>query len=190
MRAECLFKKGDYEAALAEYDKVKGTSSQDFQVLALLHAGQAAAQLKRWEESLRWLVRCITEFPASPYAPQALYEQAWAHQNLGKHKEAIALYEQVIAKTGGEVAARAQFMIGEIQFADKIHAEAVKSFFKVVYGYSYPHWQAEAAYEAARCFEVLDKKTQAVKMYQELLEKFPTSDKTTLARQRLEDLEG
>ena len=50
-------------------------------------------------------------------------------------------------------------MIGEIQFQQKRHAEAVKSFFRVVYGYAYPQWQAEACYEAARCFEVLGKKS-------------------------------
>ncbi|MCR4413710.1 MAG: tetratricopeptide repeat protein, partial [Thermoguttaceae bacterium] len=69
-----------------------------------------------------------------------------------------------------------------------LHGLGVKSFFKVAYGYSYPTWQATATYEAARCFEVLGKKTQAAKMYQELVEKYPQSDKVPLARQRLGEL--
>ena len=52
-------------------------------------------------------------------------------------------------------------MIGEIQFQQKKHAEAVKSFFKVSYGYGYPQWQADATYEAGRCFEVVGKAGQA-----------------------------
>ena len=100
----------------------------------------------------------------------------------------MALYQQVIAKTDREVAARAQFMIGEVQFQQKKHKEAVASFFKVSYGYAYPQWQAEASYEAARCFEALDKREQAIKQYQELMEKFPASDKATVAKDRIKAL--
>jgi TolA-binding protein len=98
------------------------------------------------------------------------------------------LYRSVIAKTNREVAARAQFMIGEIFFQRKKHADAIKTFYKVIYGYSYPQWQANATFEAARCFEVLKKKDQAVKLYEELLEKYPKSDKASPARQRLNSL--
>ena len=64
-------------------------------------------------------------------------------------------------------------MIGEIQFEQKKHADAIRTFYEVMYGYSYPEWQASATYEAARCYEVLKKPTQAVKLYQELVEKYP-----------------
>ena len=93
------------------------------------------------------------------------------------------------ASVSGEAAARAQFMIGETQFQQKRHADAVKSFFRVVYGYAYPQWQADACYEAARCFEVLQKKSQAVKQYQELVDKFPASDKVPLAKERIQALQ-
>ncbi len=52
--------------------------------------------------------------PVALTCPRRLCEQGWARQNLGQHDEAIRLYEQVIAKTGSETAAKAQFMIGEI----------------------------------------------------------------------------
>jgi TolA-binding protein len=193
MEAECLFRQEKYEEALAAYDQIQGLKNQDFQVLALLHAGQAAGQLEQWQKSLELVTKCVEQFPESPYSDEALYEQGWAQQKLGKTDEALALYEKVIAASGGggsESAARAQFMIGEIQFERKIHDEAVKSFFKVIYGYSFPKWQAEATYEAARCFEVLKKPTQAVKLYQELVQKYPDSDKVPLAKQRLESLKG
>ncbi len=188
MAAECLFKQEKYAEALAAYERLKRFPNGDFEMLARLHAGQAAAQLKQWDRSAAWLTQCAQKFPDAPNAPEAVYELGWALQNLGKHPEAIARYEQVIAKTDREVAARAQFMIGEIQFENKKHNEAVKSFFKVAYGYGHAKWQADATYEAGRCFEVLGKSSQAVKMYQELLEKFPTSDRVALAKERLADL--
>jgi TolA-binding protein len=189
MVAECLFKEKKFAEALAAYGQVKDPSAKDFQVLTLLHAGQAAGQLKQWDKSLAWLAKCVKQFPDSSYVPEALYEQASAQQNLGKLDVAIALYEQVVAKTSREVAARAQFMIGEIQFQQKDHRAAVKSFFKVSYGYGYPQWQADATYEAGRCFEVLQNTTQAVKQYQELIEKFPQSDKAPLAKKRVKELQ-
>ena len=188
MEGDALLKQKKYAEALAIYGQVKTPSSKDFEVLALLHAGQAAAQLRQWDKSLELLGSCVKKFANSEYMPETLYERGWARQNLGKMDEALADYQQVVAKTDREVAARAQFMIGEVQFQQKNHKEAVASFFKVSYGYSYPQWQAEAAYEAGRCFEVLGKKEQALKQYQELIDKFPQSDKTPLAKQRIEEL--
>ncbi len=55
----------------------------------------------------QWLAHGVEKFPDSPSAPEALYEFGWALQNLGKLDEAVARYEQVVAKTDREAAARA-----------------------------------------------------------------------------------
>jgi len=190
MEGECLFKQGKHDEALKAYARAKEPTGKYFDVLTLLHSGQAAAQLKQWDDALQRLSRCVTEFPDSPYLAEALCEQGWAQQNLGQLDEALKSYEQVIARTQQEVAARAQFLIGEIQFQRKQHEEAIKSFFKVSYGYGYPKWQADATFEAARCFEVLKKPQQAVKLYRELIEKFPNCEKAAPARDRLSALGG
>ena len=199
MEGECLFKQNKFPEALAAYQQVKAPSGKDFQVLTALHSAQAlgqikpqdaAAQAKQWQQAADMLAKCVEQAPDTPYLPEILYEQGWAQQNLGKLDAALPLYEQVIAKTNREVAARAQFMIGEIQFQQRKHSEAVTSFFKVSYGYGYPKWQAEATYEAARCFEVLNKKDQAVKQYHEMIEKYPQSDKIEIAKERLKTLGG
>ena len=189
MEAESLSKQGKSAEALATYEQVKNPAGKDFSVLALLHAGQAAGELKQWEKSRDWLTKCVTQFPDSPYLPEALCEQARAQQNLGRLDAALALYEKVIAGTGREAAARSQFAIGEIQFQQKKYVEAKKSFFKVAYGYSYPRWQAEATYQSGRCFEALGIKDEAIKQYRELLEKYPQSDQSPQAKQRIEQLQ-
>ena len=188
-KAECLFKQKKFKPALDAYGAVKGLTNPDFQALLFLHAGQSAGQLAQWKESIEWLEKCSKQFPDSKHVPQALYEQGWARQNLNQPDEALKLYKSVIALTDQDIAARAQFMIGEIEFAQKKHEQAVKSFFVVVYGYASPKWQAEAAFEAARCFEVLGKKTQAVKMYLELTQQFPKSEKALRATERLKELQ-
>ncbi|MGH7135170.1 MAG: tetratricopeptide repeat protein, partial [Pirellulales bacterium] len=188
MEAEALFKQGKFAAALPFYQQVKNPSGKDFAALALLRAAQAQGKLEQWQASLATLSQAVKQFTDSEHLPEMLYEQAWAKQNLGQSDEALRLYEEVTAQSEGEVAARARFMIGEIYFEKKNHAEAIKNFFKAAYGYGYPQWQANAYYEAGRCFEVLGKKDQAVKSYQEVVEKFPQSDKVALAKSRLDAL--
>jgi len=190
LQAECLLKQEKYAEALKLYEAVGKPTGKDFGVLALLHGGQAAAQASQWEKSRKMLEEAVQRFADSDFLPEILYEQGWALQNLGQKEEALKVYEQVVAKTAREAAARAQFMIGEIQFAHQQHAEAVKSFFKVAYGYSYPKWQAEATYESGRCFEIMKMKSKAQRQYEELIQKFPKSDRAPAAREALERLKG
>ena len=190
MEAECLFEQGMSAEALAAYAKLKPSPNPQTQAAILLHAGQAAGKLQRWSEGIEWLDRLVRELPDSPALPDALCELGWAQQNLGKPAEAVAAYRQAIAKSDREAAARAQFLIGKIQADQNELKEAVKSFTRVVYGYSSPKWQADAAYEAARCLESLDQKPQAAAMYHELLDKFPKSDKAPPARKRLAEIKG
>ena len=74
-------------------------SSPEFVELALLHAGQAAGQVKNWDESLSLLKRLLAEFPDSPHRLEAIYEEGSAEQNLGHQAEALKLYESVAEKT-------------------------------------------------------------------------------------------
>jgi TolA-binding protein len=108
--------------------------------------------------------------------------------NQAKDDEALKLFESVTAATDREIAARARYMIGEIYFNKKNHAEAVRHFFKAAYGYGYPEWQARSHYEAARCFEVLGKPDQAKQSYKEVAEKYPQFEEAALAKKRLAEL--
>ena len=189
MEGESWLKLGKHAEAIAAYGRAKKPLGKEFGVLAMLHAGQSAATLEQWDKSLQWLTSAEKSFPSSVYLPEVLYEKAWAMKNLGQGKEAIPIFEAVTEKVDNELAARAWFMIGEIQFEQKRHSDAVKSFFKVAYSYTYPQWQAAAHYEAGRCFEVLKKTEQARKSYQEIVSKFADSDKAKLAQERLKALE-
>ncbi len=185
LQGEALFKQGKYREALAVFDKVQKPKAAGLLVVAKLHAGQCAAQLKDWKRCLTLLGEAARVDADGEYSPEILYEQAWAEQNLGKPDQALALYQQVTEKTGAEVAARARFMMGEIHFEQKNFERAITDFIAVTDVYGYPQWQAAAMYETARCFEVRGQKEQARKSYQELLQKHPDSDKVPLAQERL-----
>ena len=189
LEAESLFRGEKYAEALTAYGRWKSFPSADEQAQALLHAAQSAGRLKEWEKSLDWAAQCVRQFPALPAASEALFQQGWAQQSLGKTAEALALYQQTTDRAPNqEVAARAQFQIGKLQFDQKQYGEASQSFVKVVYGYSFPRWQAEAAFASAGVYEAQGKKKEALKAYQDLIRDYPQSDKVAPAKARVEEL--
>ena len=194
MAAESLFKQNKFEPASAAYQKslARLPANKDLQVLAELHGGQSLAQLQKWDPALKLLTQAAKDFPDSPFTAEIRYEQGWAQYNLGKPDDALKQFEEAAGLSDGLAGARARYMMGEILFEKKEYKEAVRNFFKVAYGYGYPQapeaiqkWQANSAYEAGRCFELLKMTAQAKKSYQEVVDKYPTSDKAALSKSRL-----
>lgn len=188
MEAESLFQLGKYGEALATYERLKPLDTETFEVLRLLHAGQAASRLNQWEKAFSFFNQCLTKFPSVPEISQVEFEIGYIYYQQNDFKQAVEHFQRVVQKATDETAARAQFMIGESEFQQKEYDNAVKSFFRVAYGFNSPTWQAAALYEAARCFEMLKKPEQAAQIYQELIEKFPQSDRIADAKAKLQML--
>lgn len=185
VEGEAEFKQSRYKEAIAAYSRVKNPQGPEFALLAMMHAGQAASQLQDWKTALQYLDTAAALDTNGTYLPEINYERGWAKLQSGQEDEALKIFESV--NTLREVGARSRFMIGEIYFNKKNHAEAVKHFFKVAYGgFAFPEWQARAQFEAGRCFEVLGKLDGAKKSYQEVVDKYPQSKDAALAKQRLE----
>jgi TolA-binding protein len=209
MKAESLFKMGDYANALPAYDAAlqKPLADETAKSLVLLHAGQAAGQLKQWEVSLRHLESLIETYPESPYLAEAIYERGFVRQNQGQLDAAMADYLQAAEASRGSVGARARFMRGELFFTQKNYDEAVKEFQRVMFGFGGEQspedvkpWQAKSGYEAARCRDVqiqaaktAAEKTKAIeearRYYSYVVERHPTNDLTPAAKKRLEELQ-
>lgn len=199
MLGESLFQSGDHAAAsralTAALADPAALSSDDLRGLAMIRGCECAAQRRAWQESLTLAQRLERDLPASPYAPQARYAAAWAMQNLGQIDQALTAYQALADGGHSEIAARARLMEGEVLFEKGRHKEAIKAFFKVAYGFgekqapaAFHPWQAQATFEAARCFEVLGEPEQARKLYAELVERYPDSRQTSAGRKRLEAL--
>ncbi len=175
--------------------KPAAISSDALRGLAFLRASESAAAQDDWKLSLERAEQLLTAEPDSPRGPEARYAAAWAQQNLGRLDAALAGYRGLASGPRTELAARAQLMEGEVLFEQEKHKEAIKAFFKAAYGFgeqqapaSFHPWQAQATFEAARCFEVLGQTEQAHTLYTELVERYPTSPQVPAARKRLEAL--
>ena len=179
MRGESFFKAKKYDQAFAAYQRARKRPSKNptMQVLTLLHGGQAAAQEKEWETSLQWLTELLSQFPKSPYAPQATYEQGWALKNLNRLAPALVAFEQVASTSRNELGARARFMIGEIKFTQKDYSAAILEFRRVMFGYGaeaapdeIKQWQAKSGFEAGRCATVLASQERNAQRRAQLIE--------------------
>jgi TolA-binding protein len=195
MVAETHFKQENYEQALAEFNAVLDgdVANQSLRAVSLLHAGQAAGQLKDWPRSLELLDRCAKDHPDTPIMDDVRYEKGWALYNLGRMDEAAELFTDVAGRDRSVLGARARFMAGEVEFANKDYDAAVRTYFKVAYGYGnenapepFHHWQAEAMFEAARCLEQTGRESSAHDLYRELVKRFPDSEKASHARNQLQ----
>ena len=219
MLGDSLFRLGrfdDAEKALARaLSKPSSLSSLDLLGLATVRAAECAAKGERWEESFAVVDRWLGAVGSAPgHEPaggatvaQGRFARAWALQNLGRLEAALSEF-RVLADAGleagsgdgrgpGELAARARLMEGEILFEQGQHKEAIAAFFKVAYGFGeteapapFHPWQAQATFEAARCFEVLAKPEQARGLYAEVVDRYPASPYVAAARKRLDALEG
>jgi TolA-binding protein len=161
---------------------------------------QRKQALANHQQALDLVKDFATKYPRFESLLEVSYEEAQAQHYLGDKDKALALYETIATKTNREVAAKARFMVGEIHFEKAVDPgasaeqkqkslqEAIKHFYTVWQGFGYETWQANGLYEAARCLEQLGNVAKAKERYQELIDKFPKSDKLPLAKKRLEKL--
>ncbi|HVK17150.1 MAG TPA: tetratricopeptide repeat protein [Fimbriiglobus sp.] len=165
-----------------EFHNVGGVSDR-----AVLRLGQALAGAKEWDKSRQAFEVFLQRYGSSPFAAEARYGIGWAFQQQGKFDDAVKSYEQVIAATTAEAAAKAQLGVGQCRLAQKKPAEAAAAFLVVPYTYDYPELGYAALLEAARAFAEAKQPEQAEKMLRKVLKDAPKdSEWAKAARERLE----
>jgi TolA-binding protein len=204
MRGECFLKQENFAAALEQYAlaKQRPLSSEQIKTLNYLHAGQAAGQLEKWQESYDWLSQLAREIPNSPYTLQVGYELGVAQQKLGNLPEAERLFGSIADRAGGDLSAKARFMLGEVLYAKKDYVSAIREFRKVMFGFDpkvvpgVERWQSKAAFEAGQCAAIVASQTQqrrersqyielATRFFQFVTTRYPNSDEAKAAAEQL-----
>jgi TolA-binding protein len=188
LAAESLYRLGDFQNALPLFVQVADAKVERYDAQALYRAGSCAGKLNNWPESQKHFAALIAQFADFPQLSEARYGLGLALQNQQKLPEARQLYEQVTAETETETAAKARFMVGEIDFAEKKYEDAVENYLQVAVGYPYEEWQALARFEAGRCFIELGKKDQARSSLQAVVDQFPNHPKAKDAALLIQEL--
>lgn len=177
LAGECLFRQDNFAEALPQFEAVIAAKVEPYLAQASYRAGACAASLKRWPDSQKHYETLLAQFPKFEQAAEAKYGLAWALQNQAKLDQAKPLYQQVTAQTQTETAAKAQFMLGEIEFANKKYEDAIEQYLLAAVGYPFKNWQALARFEIARCFVELKKNDKAIEMLQTLIDQHPDHPK-------------
>lgn len=144
---------------------------------------------QRWEAALAAIERLEPSLTDPVRRAEATYAKGRALQGQARFDDARAAYQAVVANpNAGELAARAQLMLGETYFHQKQYEVALREYLKVEVLYDAPVWQALALYAVAQTYERLNQLDRARQTYDELLKRFPQSDRAVEARVRLETL--
>ncbi|MFM7738117.1 MAG: tetratricopeptide repeat protein, partial [Planctomycetota bacterium] len=109
----------------------------------------------------------------------------------GRLQDSVSAFNRAIALSTGEteIAAQAQWRIGETWLVQERYTEALAAYLLTINQYSYPHWRAAALLQAGKCQERLGNWAQALKLYQQLEQEYPSSEFAAQAKRRIEAVE-
>ena len=99
--------------------------------------------------------------------------------------KAEASFAAVTSLSEGELAAQAQFRIGESRYAKGDLQGAADAYVKLPILYSHEEWVRRGLLQAGRCYEELQQPRKARRFYEELLSRFPETPEAKQARSRL-----
>jgi TolA-binding protein len=199
LRAQAVYRTGEVALAAKDYAGAEKELKQfrdfgPFQNLpgltdrALLRLGHTLGLRKQWDASRQAHEQVVNRFGQGPWANEARYGIAWAHQNKGEYDQAVNVYNQVTAATATELGARAQLNIGLCRLAQKKYGDAATALLVVPFTYDYPELSAVALLEAARALDEDKQRGQAVKLLERLLRDHPSSESAKAAKERLDVL--
>lgn len=158
--------------------------------VAMLKLADVQAAQSDFSGSQKTSQEFLTKYPGHALSYRAQFGVGWALENQKKYDLARTAYQQVIAASNGETAARAQFQTGETLLAEKKYEQAIPAFLAVDDVYAYPKWSARALFEAGRTFEQLKQPDQAKTQYSQLVTKYKSAPEAELAAGRLKSISG
>jgi tol-pal system protein YbgF len=132
--------------------------------------------------------------PAAPavgpgVSPQRMYDTAWSDYTAGQWELCIGGFEQYLRTfPRSELAADAQFYIGECYFLSGKFTEAVDAYNRTITGYARSPQVAAALYKRGLAFERLQQYDRARESYQLVVKDHADSDAARLAKQNLDRL--
>ncbi|MBX9791515.1 MAG: tetratricopeptide repeat protein [Pirellulales bacterium] len=191
--AEALFRQNDFAAAAKRFaelaPRIDGRRENWVAVVALRRA-QSQAQLKNWDAAESLARRIPVDFPQFNQLHEVDYLLGRSLASRGLFQQAREAYRRVIDSTTAgktETVAMAQWMIGETYFHQQDYADAIREYLRGETLYGFPEWQAAALLQAAKCHEALLQWDEAIKLYEQIGQKYTATTHASEATQRLTD---
>jgi TolA-binding protein len=177
--------------ALARFAKaLDAKPAPKYEERSLVQAGQSQQALAKWGDALKSYQRALEKFPDSELKLDATYGLGLASQHLGAYADAEDAFRKVVAATKTELAARAQYGLGECAFLQGNTKEALKQLLAVEITYAYEKWRAASLLKVMECHAKLGNPERVRYYYKELSEKFPKADSLSDARKLVDALDA
>jgi len=171
-----------YSAAAAEYERIFKLSGES-DVEAAYQAGRTWDRMDRQHQALAAYQEVWTRFPQSDQARWSLFSAGRAHQLDLEHEEANRLFELLVRTyPGPEPADEALFQLGWMRYLDRRYPEALAFFQQVPLRPQDAAFNARALYWQARAWDRMGRAEPAQALRQELVEQYPDSAYSYLAR--------
>jgi len=179
-----------------EIDAVKQKLNQIDEVLKQLSEQMTEIQnkLQAQEQALAQQAGQASAEPSSETkesgAGADLYNQALDNFNKKKYDVARAQFEAFLkANPNDSYSDNAQFWIGETYFQEKNYKYAINEYMKVQENFPKGNKVPAALYKIGLCFELMGKKPEAIAMYKQLIESYPSSEESAKAKIQIEKLQ-
>ena len=190
--AESLYRQKQFQSAADIFEELQ---AEDVAIDAAvepwvwLRMAQCQGQLSQWSKAVKTAAEGKMRFPKFQSDYEFDFVIGRGCEDAGQLHECRLAYQKVIDSQRGastETAAIAQWRIGETFFHQENYKSAIDAYYKVDSLYSYPQWRGAALIQAGKCQEHLGNWKHAMRLYQQLLEKFPNSEYAAAAKKRLE----
>lgn len=121
---------------------------------------------------------------ALPEEGRSIFQAAEADRTRGNNDLARQGYAEFLQRfERSEQADDALYRLGDLDYADGLHADAAKRFEDLLLRFPQSEWAPAAMYKARSCYLALGRKQDAWKMGGDLLTKHPTSAEAALLKE-------
>ncbi|HEY2760573.1 MAG TPA: tetratricopeptide repeat protein, partial [Pirellulales bacterium] len=189
--AEIAFRSGDYAMAQERFDAVApqvSDHSEPWMAIVPLRRAQILAGQKQWAAARTMAETVAQDYPKFDRLFEADYVIGRALAAEEKYDEARTAFTRVVQSASGgktETAAMAQLKIADAYFQQDDYQAALREYLRVDTLYGFPHWQASALLQAARCYEKLGQQKDAGELYARVLQSYPQTEFVAEASRKL-----
>ena len=189
--AESLYQQQMFNEASQRFAAITDLSAieRKLQPWVRLRMAQCLGKLERWDDAGVVANDALHQFGDFANDYEFVFVSARSKEARGLFDQAEKLYTEVIESANGkstETAAIAQWRIGEMYFHKEQFEEAIEAYYRVDSLYDSPRWRSAAVLQAGKCQEHLGNWKHAVKLYTQVLQKYPQSKLAESAKERLQ----
>ena len=123
-----------------------------------------------------------------PAAPGDMYKVAYNDYQAGKYDLALVGFRNFLSQyPRAELAAQAQYNIGECEFARKNYAESAREFDRVAQSYPKSEYAPKALYKKGVALQQMGRKADAKEAFRRLIKEYPRNELSRSARDILSE---